>query len=161
MRVAACDDLRNFKNLGGHFSPEKKCLAPPKIAQFAADTLPAPRPLPLLQTPFLGFSINTDPRPFPGTSDSPFPLHELKKIKNIRNVHQEMVFQRVLFEDIYSSKTKALQIITLQVLFLLFFLRWNMSAQGINKNMLGNYVPICCGLLPALTFTCSVTVCSV
>ena len=30
------------------FGPEKKCLAPPlpKNPQFAADTLPAPRPLP-------------------------------------------------------------------------------------------------------------------
>ena len=34
--------------LGGRFDPEKKYLAPPpkKIPQFAADTLPAPRPPP-------------------------------------------------------------------------------------------------------------------
>ena len=40
--------------LGGHFGPEKKYSAPPlKNPQFAADTLPAPRPL--LDPPPLGF----------------------------------------------------------------------------------------------------------
>ena len=51
--------------LGGHFGSEKKCLAPPpkKNPQFAADTLSAPRPLSLLETPLLGFSIKNRPPP--------------------------------------------------------------------------------------------------
>ena len=76
--------------LGGHFGPEKKNLAPPpqKIPKFAAGTLPAPRPSRPSPPPPPGI-FNQKPIPHPpGASDSPFPLPEQKKIKNIRNVHQ-------------------------------------------------------------------------
>ena len=76
----------------GHFGPEKNIFSPPlplQIPQFSADTLPAPLPLSLLETPLLGFSIKIENPPPPAASDSPFPLPEQKKIKNIRNVHQE------------------------------------------------------------------------
>ena len=67
----------------------KKKLAPPKKnPQFAAETLPAPRPLLKPPPPLVGFSIKNGSPPPPGDSDSPFPLPEHKKIKNIRNVHQ-------------------------------------------------------------------------
>ena len=83
------------------FRPQQKICNPPpqKIPQFAADTLPAPRPLPLLETdppppgifnkkndppPLAFFSIkkNRSPPP-PGASDSPFPLPDQKKIKKL------------------------------------------------------------------------------
>ena len=58
-----------FRNdlLGGHFGPEKKYLAPlPTIPQFAADTLPAPRPLPSSRTPFPGiFNKKSSHLPLP------------------------------------------------------------------------------------------------
>ena len=69
--------------LGGQFGPEKKYLAPPsqKIPQFAADTLPAPRPLLYWRPPRPGiFNKEGSPRPPPGASDSPFPSRSRKKI---------------------------------------------------------------------------------
>ena len=71
-------------------APKKKMWPPPPIPQFDADTLPAPRPLLLLETPLLGFAIKNR-QPLPSASDFPFPLPEQKKIKNIRNVHQEIL----------------------------------------------------------------------
>ena len=64
--------------LGGHFGPEKKYLAPPqKIPQFAADTLPAPRPLSLLETPILRFSITKiDPSPLPAPPNHDSDCHD-------------------------------------------------------------------------------------
>ena len=51
-----------------------------------------------------------------------------------------------------SSKTKTLQMATLQVK-IRFFLCWEISAQGVSKNMVGNCVLIFfCGFLPALNF---------
>ena len=66
--------------LVGTSAPTKKYLAPPSaIPQFAA--LPAPRPLPLLETPLLRFSIkNRTPPPAPRTPP-PSPLPEQKKKK--------------------------------------------------------------------------------
>ena len=42
-----------YSLLVGHFGPDKKIFSPPprKIPQFAADTLPAPRPLPSWRNP--------------------------------------------------------------------------------------------------------------
>ena len=64
---------------GGRGGSSKRHLGPdPHLGafdQFAADALPAPRPLSLLETPLLGFSIKElDPlaSPPPGASDSPF-----------------------------------------------------------------------------------------
>ena len=66
-------------SLDGHFGPKKKKKSPPpppKIPQFAADTLPAPRPLPS----WTGiFNKNLIPPPPPGASDSPVPLPEKQK----------------------------------------------------------------------------------
>ena len=63
-------------------SAPKKVFTPPppiKIPQFAADTLPTPRPLLSWRTPpLLGSARKIDPPP-PGASDSPFPLPEEKK----------------------------------------------------------------------------------
>ena len=82
--------------LPGHFAP------PPP---FPADTLLAPRPLPLSwetpPTPGMGFSMENRPPHPPGASDSPFPSPEQKRIKNIRNVHQEQdsrVAKRMVFQ---------------------------------------------------------------
>ena len=69
--------------LGGHFGPEKKYLAPapPKNPQFAADTLPAPRPLLGDLPALLGFSIKNRPPPSrrPRTPPSPSPSQKNKK----------------------------------------------------------------------------------
>ena len=69
--------------LGGHFGPEKKYLAPPppkKNPQFAADTLPAPRPLLENPPPLLGFSIKIlTPAPLPAALDSPRAEKKIKK----------------------------------------------------------------------------------
>ena len=71
------------------FRPRKKIFSPPPpVPQFAADTLPAPRPL-LEIPPLLGFSIkNGSPLSWRLGLPLPPPRAE-KKIKNIRNVHQE------------------------------------------------------------------------
>ena len=74
--------------LGGRFGLEKKNIAPQKIPQFHLPGPSAPPP-PGNPPPFLGFSIINQPPPAPG-ADSPFPLPEQKKIKNIRNVHQDL-----------------------------------------------------------------------
>ena len=62
---------------------KKKKFSPPppqnQNPQFAADTLPAPRPLLLETPPFLGFSKKNRRPPLPAASDSPFPLPEPKK----------------------------------------------------------------------------------
>ena len=72
------------------FRPRKKKFSPPapKIPQFAADTLLAPRPLSLPPPPLLGFSIKNDTPPLLAPRTPPFPLPEQQKIKNIRNVYQ-------------------------------------------------------------------------
>ena len=56
---------------------------PPPNPQFAADTLPAPRPLSLLETPLLGFSMQnrTPPPRLPDASDSPSPSPSKKNRK--------------------------------------------------------------------------------
>ena len=64
---------------------KKKFSPPPQIPQFAADTFPAPRPLPLLEEPPPppgNFYKNQTPPPPPGTLDSPIPLPEQKKNKS-------------------------------------------------------------------------------
>ena len=99
------------------FWPRKKYLAPPPraISQFAADTLLAPRPLPFLETPLLGFSIKNRPPPPPGASDSPFPSPSRKEIKNIetstktirgnttRNSERKMAFWEGLWEGLWKT----------------------------------------------------------
>ena len=59
----------------------KNCTPPPKkIPQFAADTLPAPRPF--LETPLLGFSIKNRPPPpclLPRTPSLPLPRADKNK----------------------------------------------------------------------------------
>ena len=60
------ETFQNFDLFLVDVSAPKKYLAPPppKNPQFAPDTLPAPRPLPLLETPpLLGFSIKADSPP--------------------------------------------------------------------------------------------------
>ena len=91
--ISSCHMLEDrFTSLGGHFGPEKKYLAPPPppIPQFAADTLPPPRPSPSWRPPpLVEFSIKNRPPPhLPAPRSPPFPSPEQKKIKNIRNVHQ-------------------------------------------------------------------------
>ena len=72
-----------IQNLGGHFCPEKKYLAPsPPIPQFAADTLPAPRPLPLLDTPAPPGIFNKKVNPTPALGASPPPSPSLAEKKN-------------------------------------------------------------------------------
>ena len=86
----ATDTFQAIPNLGGHFGPEKKIFSPPtpQILQFAAETLPAPRPFSLETPPTPGSFQYKPPPPHPlGTSPSPTPGR--KKVKNIRNVHQE------------------------------------------------------------------------
>ena len=78
--------------LGGHFGPEKKYLAPPP-PKFPNSLQTPSRPLgpsPRTPPPLLGFSIKTKPPPPLGDMESPLPFPEQKnkKIKNIRNVHQ-------------------------------------------------------------------------
>ena len=72
-------------------APKKKNLAPPPpIPKFAADTLPAPRPLPSWRPPPPSCDFqqkSTPPLPPPRTPPSASPSRK-KKIKNIRNVHQ-------------------------------------------------------------------------
>ena len=65
------------------FRPRKKNLAPPppQIPQFAADTLPAPRPLLENPSPPPGIFNKKWIPPPPGASDSPFPLPEQKNKK--------------------------------------------------------------------------------
>ena len=73
--------------LGVNFGPEKNILPPP---QFPTDTLQTPRPPPpplSLENPRPPPSWDfqrkkTDPRPFPGASDSPFPSPEQENIRN-------------------------------------------------------------------------------
>ena len=91
-------------NLGGHFGPEKKYLAPPQlIPHFAADTLPGLSAPPLPgDPPFWDFQEKPNLPP-PGASDSPFPSPS-RKIKHIRNVHQAMVFFFVNFLSSEVSK---------------------------------------------------------
>ena len=67
-----------------HISAPKKILAPPppQNPQLAPDTLPAPWPLSLLETPLLGFSIKNRPPPpllAPRTPPSPSPSRNAKK----------------------------------------------------------------------------------
>ena len=75
-------------NPGGHFGPEKK--------YFPTDIPPEPFPLPclLLETPHPPsiFDQKPDPRATSSDASSLSPAPEQKKIKNIRNVHQEIHF---------------------------------------------------------------------
>ena len=69
----------------GHFGSEQRYLAP--NLQFAAETLPTPRPPSWRTPPPPGFSINPPP---PSHLGLPLPLPRAeKKVKNIRNVHQD------------------------------------------------------------------------
>ena len=63
----------------------KKYLALPKIPQFAADTLPAPRPFPLLATPPLPGIFNKNQPPYWRLG---LPLRPPRPPKKIQNVHQ-------------------------------------------------------------------------
>ena len=89
-RIPTCNQYVLYL-LGGHFSPEKKYLPPPqKNPQFAADTLPAPRPLLDKHPPPPSGIFNkksTPPAQRPQTPPSPSPKRKIK-IKNIRNVRQ-------------------------------------------------------------------------
>ena len=73
----------SLERLGGHFGPEKKKISPPppKIPQFAADTLPALRPLLCWRPPPPLHGFSKKPMARPPASDSPFTLAEQKKIK--------------------------------------------------------------------------------
>ena len=75
--------------LGGRFGPEKKIFSPPPPKIPNSPQTPS-RPLPILEPapPPRGIFNKETTAPPPGASDSPFPLPEPKKIKNIRNVHQ-------------------------------------------------------------------------
>ena len=81
------------------FRPRKKIFSPPPPnSPMCCRHPPGPSAPPVRETPPLG-TFNSPPPP--RTADSPFPLPEQKKIKNIRNVHQEapfsikMLWQRV------------------------------------------------------------------
>ena len=66
------------------FRPRKKIFSPPPpppIPQFAADTLPATRPLSLLQTPLLGFPIKNRHPPPPPRLGLPLPPPRAEKNK--------------------------------------------------------------------------------
>ena len=72
------------QNLGGHFSPEKKkkkIFSPsPQIPRCAADTLPAPRPLPSWKPhPPWDFQVKLRPPPALRTPQSPFPSRKKNK----------------------------------------------------------------------------------
>ena len=89
------------KRLGGNFGPEKKYLAPPP-PKFPANTLPAsrPPPPPTREPPsLLKFSIKKSPPPLPAPRTPPSPPPS-RKIKNIRNVHQEDLSCRVHSADV-------------------------------------------------------------
>ena len=85
-----CEQTPHKLILGGCFGPEKIILTPPppkKIPQFAADTLPAPPPLGRHPPPSRGILKKKKNRfspPPPGSSVSPFPLSEKKKLKNAK-----------------------------------------------------------------------------
>ena len=104
-----CPQVSTIAYLGGRFGPEKKYLAPsPAIPQFAADTLPALRPFPLLETPPVGFSIKNPPPPLLAPRTPPPPRPEQKKIKNIRNVHNCLQVSSFCDEDsLYRRARKA------------------------------------------------------
>ena len=74
--------------LGGHFGPEKKYLVPPPKLPKSAQTPSRPLGPSWRPPPLVGFSIKNLPPPLPAPSDSPFPVPQQKKIKNIRNVRQ-------------------------------------------------------------------------
>ena len=81
-----CGGLLILVDVSGRRRPRKKIFSPPPpIPQFAADILPAPRPLSLLETPLLGFSIKnrTPPPPWRLRLPLPPPRAEKKKKKNI------------------------------------------------------------------------------
>ena len=79
------------EHLGGHFGPPKKYLYFPP-PQFSADTLPAPCPPPVLgkPPPSPGIFSKEPTSSLPGRPGLPLPLPRAEKVKNIRNVHQDM-----------------------------------------------------------------------
>ena len=69
------------RKLGGHFGPEKKYLPPPpKNSPIRRRHPPGPS-APPGPPPSWDFQSKSDPPPPPGTSDSPFPLPDQKKMK--------------------------------------------------------------------------------
>ena len=94
--------FRGSAKLGGRCGPEKKYLAPPpppKIPQFAADTLPAPRPL--LFPPPPGILNKNDPPPSWRLGLPQFPLPEQEKKKSETSTKKRVVLK--VRETLYES----------------------------------------------------------
>ena len=88
LNVLVCSELPfHCSDTWWTFRPEKKYLAPPPaIPQFAADTLPAPQPLPGEPPPPWDFQLRIES--LPPSRRLGLPLPTPREEKKIRNVHQ-------------------------------------------------------------------------